>query len=152
MENETNGQMTDETVELDEIRSSQAEIELEEKPIDYSTFSKKDFVELIKELSKDDNIKKVDTVIKEIKPLFDGIRDTEKRKALEKFLSEGGIEDDFEFRLDESDHQFDALLKLVRDKRQAFFKHLEDQKNEGLRKKNEILENFLNFRRHLYLR
>lgn len=140
MENETNGQMTDETVELDEIRSSQAEIELEEKPIDYSTFSKKDFVELIKELSKDDNIKKVDTVIKEIKPLFDGIRDTEKRKALEKFLSEGGIEDDFEFRLDESDHQFDALLKLVRDKRQAFFKHLEDQKNEGLRKKNEILE------------
>ena len=88
MENETNSQMTDETIVLDEIRSSQVEIEMEEKIVNYSAFSKKDFAELIKELSKDDNIKKVDSTVKEIKPLFDEIRDKERKKALEKFLSE----------------------------------------------------------------
>ena len=36
---------------------------------DYSKFSKKDFVELVKELSKDENFKKIDAVLKEVKPL-----------------------------------------------------------------------------------
>ncbi|MFN7330126.1 MAG: DUF349 domain-containing protein, partial [Bacteroidota bacterium] len=41
---------------------------------------------------------------------------------------------------DELDHQFDATLKLIRDRRNQYYKNLEERKAEGLRIKNEILE------------
>lgn len=107
---------------------------------DYSHFSKKEFVELAKELSKDDDFKKVDAVLKEIKPLFDEIRNTERNDALARFKKDGGIEEDFEYRLDEADHAFDATLKLIRDRKNQHFKNLEERKNENLRKKTELLE------------
>jgi Domain of Unknown Function (DUF349) len=113
---------------------------LEEKPIDFSTFQKIDFVNLVKELAKEDNFRKIDGILKEAKPLYDDIRESEKKAALEKYLSEGGMVEDFEFRVDELDHQFDATVKLIRDKRNAHFKTVEERKNESLRHKNEILE------------
>jgi hypothetical protein len=134
-------QMAQESVDLDGAGAIGNGIdELEEKPIDFSTFQKKDFVDLVKELVKGENFRKVDTIIKEAKPLYDELRNNEKKAALEKYLSEGGIQEDFEYRADDLDHQFDATLKLLRDKRNAHFKNLEDKKNESLRKKNEILE------------
>ncbi len=113
---------------------------VEEKSIDFSTFRKKDFLELIKELAKEDNFRKIDGILKEAKPLYDEIRESEKKAALEKYLSEGGIAEDFEFKVDDLDLQFDATLKLIRDKKNTHFKNLEERKNESLRIKNEILE------------
>ncbi len=107
---------------------------------DYSHLSKKELVEVVKELAKSEDFKKSDTVLKEIKPLVDEIRAHEKSEALIKFKNEGGVEDDFEYRLDELDHSFDATLKLLRDKRNQFYKSQEERKTENLRKKNEILE------------
>lgn len=139
-------EMTEETLALNgtavatENGQSDAAEYKEEKPIDFSTFQKKDFVELVKELAKDDNFRKMDGILKEAKPLYDAIRESEKKTALEKYLSEGGIAEDFEFRVDELDHQFDATIKLIRDKKNAHFKNLEERKNESLRHKNEILE------------
>ncbi len=139
-------EMTDETLALnggavanDNGQGDAAEY-IEEKPIDFSTFQKEDFVELVKELAKGDNFRKMDGILKEAKPLYDSIRESEKKAALEKYLSEGGIAEDFEFRVDELDHQFDATVKLIRDKKNAHFKSLEERKNESLRHKNEILE------------
>jgi hypothetical protein len=109
-------------------------------PVDYTHFQKTDFVALVKELSKDDDFKKVERIVKEIKPLFDAIRNGEKKQALDRYLTDGGTKEDFEFRLDEQDQLFDATMKLIRDRRQAHFKQLEDQKNNSLHKKNEILE------------
>lgn len=112
----------------------------EEKPIDFSQFTKKDFVALIKELSRGDDFKKIDRFLKEAKPLYDEIRDGEKQAALQRFLADGGKKDDFDYRIDELDHQFDATLKLVRDRRNQYYKTLEEKKAEGLRIKNELLE------------
>lgn len=126
------------TLDLSETEEAS---EHEEHPVaDYSHFSKKDFVELVKELSKEDDFKKVDAVLKEIKPLYDEIRNTERNEALDRFKKEGGIEQDFEYRLDESDHTFDATLKLIRDRKNQHFKNLEERKNDNLRKKTELLE------------
>ncbi len=116
------------------------ELEVEHVHEDYSHFTKADFVIKIKELAKEDDFRKVDLVLKEIKPLFDEIRNTEKSAALAKFKKDGGSEDDFEYRLDESDHAFDATIKLLRDRRNQYFKSQEEKKSENLRKKNEILE------------
>ncbi len=111
-----------------------------EKPIDFSSFEKKDYEALFKELSKEDDFRKIDRIVKEGKPLYDHIRQNEKKGALDKYIAEGGIKEDFEFRLDELDHQIDATLKLIREKRNTYFKNIEEKKNESLRIKNEILE------------
>lgn len=117
------------------------EVEVEDHhEVDYSGFTKSELVSAVKELAKEDNFKKVDLALKDIKPLFDEMRTAERKEALDKFKAEGGIEEDFEFRLDELDHTFDATTKLIRDRRNEYFRNLENRKNENLRKKNEILE------------
>jgi hypothetical protein len=117
------------------------EVEVEDHhEVDYSGFTKSELVGAVKELAKEDNFKKVDLALKDIKPLFDEMRAAERKEALDKFKADGGIEEDFEFRLDELDHTFDATTKLIRDRRNEYFRNLENRKNENLRKKNEILE------------
>ncbi len=118
----------------------EGQLEVEETAIDFTHFQKADYVELAKELAKSDNYKRSDLLIKEMKPLYDAIRNGERKAALDRFLADGGIAEDFEFRPDDFDQQFDATLKLIRDKRQAFYKQMEDQKNASLQKKTEILE------------
>lgn len=117
------------------------EVEVEDHhEVDYSGFTKSELVGAVKELAKEDNFKKVDLALKDIKPLFDEMRAAERKEALDKFKADGGIEEDFEFRLDELDHTFDATTKLIRDRRNEYFRNLENRKNENLRKKNEMLE------------
>ncbi len=107
---------------------------------DYSHLSKKELVELVKELAKAEDFKKSDAILKEIKPLVDEMRAHEKSEAMIKFKNAGGLADDFEYRIDETDHAFEATLKLIRDKRNQFYKSQEEKKSDNLRKKNEILE------------
>ena len=58
--------------------------------VDYSNYSKQQFVDLVKELSRESNFKKIDGVLKEIKPLYEDIHEKERLAALEKFKSSGG--------------------------------------------------------------
>jgi len=116
------------------------DLELDHPEEDYSHFTKADFVARVKDLAREEDFRKVDTVLKEIKPLFDEIRLAERNAALEKFIKDGGVKDDFEYRMDEWDHAFDATVKLLRDRKNQYFKSLEEKKSENLRKKNEILE------------
>jgi Domain of Unknown Function (DUF349) len=112
----------------------------DQRPSDYTQFSKKDFVELAKELALGNDVKRIDSVTRDIRPLYNEIRGKEKAAALERFKEDGGIAEDFEFKGDDSDHLFDATLKLLRDKRNQHFKNLEDQKVDNLKKKEAILE------------
>ncbi|HMJ68161.1 MAG TPA: DUF349 domain-containing protein [Cyclobacteriaceae bacterium] len=115
------------------------EPEHEEHP-DYSTFSKKDFVELLKTLATDNDFRKVEFILREVKPLYDELREKEKEEALKVFVESGGNADDFEYRQSDLDSSFDANFRLIRDRRNQFHKSQEDQKNENLRRKNELLE------------
>ena len=110
------------------------------KHIDYSHYSKPQLVSLVKELSKDNNFKKVDQILKEIKPVYDEIREKERSAALEKFIADGGQSDDFDYKGDDLDNGFDAHMKLIRDRRAQHFRQQEEQKNENLRKKQELVE------------
>jgi hypothetical protein len=111
-----------------------------QKGADYSLFSKKDFVDLAHTLSQDNNFRKVDSVLRDIKPLFDEIREKEKSKAIERYIKDNGAVEGFEFKGDEWDRAFDATLKAIRDKRNTFYKSLEEQKSGNLRKRLETLE------------
>lgn len=111
----------------------------EEHP-DYTTFTKKDFVELLKTLSGENDFKKVDFILREVKPIYDELRDKEKGEALKVFVEGGGNADDFEYRGSDLDNAFDANYRLIRDRRNQFNKNQEEQKNDNLRRKNELLE------------
>ena len=124
--------------ERDEVVEEHHEHEAD--PVDYTNFTKQQFAELIKDISKDDNFKRVDHVLREIKPLFDDIREKERAEALLKFIATGGVEEDFEFKGDEFDMVFDANVKLIKDRKAQFFKQQEENKIENLRKKQELLE------------
>jgi hypothetical protein len=135
-----NSEVLDVTIPQPLPEAALHELVEEEKPIDFTQFSKKDFVALLKDLTREEDFKEIDRLLKEAKPLYDEIRDGEKQAALQRFLAEGGKKDDFDYRIDELDHQFDATLKLIRDRRNQYYKSLEEKKAEGLRNKNEILE------------
>jgi hypothetical protein len=115
-------------------------LEEEQKSVDYSSFSKNDFVQLLKELSTPNNFRHIDEVVKEVKPLLDELRNKQRHDALEKFKAEGGKLEDFDYKQDEFDSAFDATLRLIRDRKTAYYKGLEDEKNENLKRKTEILE------------
>ena len=102
--------------------------------------TKQQLADLIKDLAKDENFKKVDNVLREIKPLYDDLREKERAEALAKFVEQGGTADDFEFKGDEYDNIFDANLKLIRDRKTQFYKQQEERKTENLAKKQELLE------------
>jgi hypothetical protein len=119
----------EELPELDEV-----------KPVDFSAFGKKEFVDFIKALSAEHDFKRIDAQLREIKPLMDEIRDKEKQEALQRYKADGGIEEDFEYKGDEYDVVYDAAFKFIRDKKTQHFKHIEDQRAVNLKAKTELLE------------
>ena len=127
-------------VDLSEQDESHEFFEEEHKQVDYTNFTKAQLASLIKELAKDTNHQKVEAVIREIKPLFDEIREKERASALQKFIGTGSKAEDFEYKGDEFDIAFDANLKLIKDKKAQYFRQQEDQKNENLRRKLELIE------------
>ncbi|HEU5292199.1 MAG TPA: DUF349 domain-containing protein [Cyclobacteriaceae bacterium] len=108
--------------------------------VDYSHFTKAQFVDLIKELAKESDQKKIDRVLRDIKPLFDELRDRERTAALNRFILDGGVADDFSYKVDELTQQFETSFKQIKDKRTQMLRSLEDQRNDNYRKKSDLLE------------
>jgi hypothetical protein len=129
-------------VDLSERDESAVETldEEEHKNVDYSHFTKKELTDLIKDLAKDNNFKKVDGIVREVKRLFDEFRDKERAEALQRFISEGGVKEDFDYKGDEFDAAFDANLKLIRDRKGQFVKQQEDSKIDNLKRKQDLIE------------
>jgi hypothetical protein len=128
-------------VDLSEHDESAVELmEEEHKHVDYTNFTKAQFVALIKDVVKDTNFQKVESIVREVKPLYDEIKDKERSSAFQKFTQEGGAAEDFEYKGDELDNIFDANLKLIRDRKTQYIRQQEDMKNENLRRKQELIE------------
>lgn len=119
----------------------EAELTEVEKHIDFSNFSKKDFVNFIKEISRNGNVSRLEeNLIKEAKVLFDDLASKEKDQAFNKFIGEGGVKSDFEYRPDEFEQSFSTYFKLIRENKQKQFRELEEKKNANLFAKNQLLE------------
>ncbi len=117
----------------------------EEEVVDYSTFSKEDFVTLIRELSQDSNVIKAERKARVVKPFFDEIKNKERQEALDKFIADGGEEGDFSFKTDELTDRFEANYRLIRDNKIQYSKDQESRKDANLKKKQEILEKLREF-------
>jgi len=135
-------------VEAEKVEDSVADADTQEEEEDhhdeelpdYSNYDKAQLVEVIKEVSHSDNFKRGDRILNEIKPLFEEIYDAEKKEALDKFLADGGEEADFAMKHDELNDRFDANYQLFKDRRRKHYKELEKQRDENLKRKEEILD------------
>jgi hypothetical protein len=112
----------------------------EEVHVDYTGYSKQQLAAVVKDLTKEDNFRRVDAILREVKPLYDDIRDKERAAALTRFIENGGVEDDFDYKGDETDNTFDANFRLLRDRKTQYFRQQEERKVENLRKKETLLE------------
>jgi hypothetical protein len=108
--------------------------------IDFSTFTKEQLVEAAKELTNETDFKKVDRALRGIKPIMDDHRSRERAAALNHFIQEGGVADDFDYKGDNLFSAFDAQVRFLRDRKHQYIRNQEDQKTTNLNKKLEILE------------
>lgn len=125
------------TIEKDDLHTSEVH---EDELVDYSALSKEELINVVRDLSKEASFAKVDFVLKEVKPLVEEFQASERSAALEKFKQEGGDENDFEFLGDKADRDYEAAVKTLRDRKHKYFHELEQQKNQNLARKNELLE------------
>ena len=109
--------------------------------VELDNADKSALLDWLKKISKEDNIRKIDRLFKDLGTHFEAIFEEEKKAALEVFLAiEGNTEEDFEFKGDETDRTFNELYENVRHKRSHFYNQLEKLKEENLARKTEILD------------
>jgi hypothetical protein len=116
--------------------------------VDYSSFSKKDFVDLGEKLLASiksegvsvSDMKNADSVMREIKPIFDELKAREKAEALKNYVAENGNNDGFEYKNDNYVVRFESLNAQIRDAKNAFFQKLERLKEDYFERKTQLLQ------------
>ena len=133
-------EMTTEPVILEEVV---AQIEA----VDYSNYSKKDFVSTLEKVMADvkenpsvGTFRRSEDTLKEIRPLFEQIKTTEKAEALAKFKAANeDSEEGFDFKFDADVEQFDKFFKGLKDERSKYFQSIEKEKDKNFNQKTELI-------------
>lgn len=116
--------------------------------VDYSSFSKKDFVDLGERLlasiktegASVSDMKNADVVMREIKPMFDDLKTREKSEALKKYIAENGNNEGFDYKNDNYVVRFEALNAQIRDTKNAYFQKIERLKEDYFERKTHLLQ------------
>ncbi|HYG40633.1 MAG TPA: DUF349 domain-containing protein [Cytophagales bacterium] len=116
-----------------------------EEEIDFHKYSKKELLHAIEELQKESNFKKIDAILKQIKPVFDEQREKERLEALDKFIKDGGEADSFHFKGDELTNKFDKVYTQLKERKNNYFHQAEKDKEKNLHLKNELLNKLRQF-------
>lgn len=111
-----------------------------EQHLDYSNYSKKQMVQVLDSLMKEDDVSQVGRILKEIKKPYDKIEHSEREDAYNKYVADGGEKDGFEYRPDELDQRFQLFYSKLKERKNQYFNSLEKQKEQNLKIKLEILE------------
>ncbi|MDX2303164.1 MAG: DUF349 domain-containing protein [Microscillaceae bacterium] len=130
-------------VELTDPHTSQEIVVLEEEDSeidDYANYNKEDYLALIQKLSEEPDYRKFAPILKEIKPLFDELVNHEKQQARLKYLEDGGEEEGFEFKEDQTTIHFYKLYNDIQKDRTAQIAKVEAEKENNHKRKNDILE------------
>jgi len=114
--------------------------EEEEHHLDYSNYTKKQMVQVLESLLKEDDFSQVGKILKEIRKPFDEIAEQEREDAYNRYIEDGGEKDGFEYRGDELDQRFNEAFNKLRARKSEYFNNLENQKEKNLQTKLDILE------------
>lgn len=116
----------------------------ENAKIDYHSYDKQQLVAVVEGLLKENDFRKIDKVLKEVKPHYDELREGERAEALKKFIDTGGDAADFVMKNDPLDIKFDADFSLLKERKAKYYSSLEKQKDDNLVAKNNLLERLRN--------
>jgi len=133
----------DSSEELDHTDEEEDEEDEDLKLLESIHFDAPDKEELysaLKKVSHMQNMRALDKALKEIKPHFDKLYDSEREEALKAFVDAGNDEADFVFKGEEIDTKFLETFENLRFKKQKYFSDREKEKDENLKKKTELLE------------
>jgi hypothetical protein len=129
-----------ETIELSDEEKELDSIGDEELP-DFATFTKEQLIEAATEAVKSRDLLEATQYIKAIKPILDHLLQEEYNAALDKFIEEGGVKDDFTYNNgDKLREQFNAASKELKQKKADERARQEAEKLDNLRKKETLLE------------
>ena len=119
---------------------TEEEQEQEVPSVDFSTFSKNQLLEELKDQVKTGDFLKTDSIVTELKSFYDEIFEKEKEEALKSFTAEGGSVDDFQYRRSDEDKEFFKIFSDFKGKRALVLKEVEQSKDKNLFAKTQILD------------
>lgn len=137
------GNIENENLSNEKISTSQnlnTSIPIEEEKIDYPSLGKEELLNCISEIAENFIIKKAGDPTNQIRDTFNVIIHEEETIALNKFIKNGGVKEDFKFSPSDSKIKFDKYYKIIKEKRDKYYKNLEKDKNQNLKIKNELLK------------
>ena len=116
--------------------------------IDYATASQEELAAVLeKELTVISaagvgikQIKRIDSIVKEIRPVLTQTKRAEWDAAREKYAADTGSEDGFEYTYDAQTRRVEELLKQIRTKRKSFFQELDKNRDQNFNQKTELLQ------------
>lgn len=126
----------DDSVDDDEEKDDD-NVDVEEK---YNELSREQLIGALKEIVNETDINRIKTRVALIKVAFLKENSRIKEEQLEKFISEGGEETEFEFKEDELEKNFKLLFSVYKQNRQKFLQEQEKIKEDNLISKKQVLE------------
>lgn len=118
--------------------------EMLETQTDYTHWSKQDLVNLVETTltavkAGTADLKVTDAMLREIRPVFDHFKTTERQEALQRFMEEGGEEEGFAYKPDDLTQKFDQLYGQIRSERSRQYQQAEKAREDNFAKKTELL-------------
>ncbi len=134
----------EEKIKKDEKHEKEADIQHQvldkEEVIDYSSLNKKDLVDTLKDIIDNKSILQIRNDVEIIKINFYKKHKADIEKKRKNFLQEGGDIEDFKVEEDPLERMLKEYLKKYKEIKAEYNKKLEDEKQENLEKKYQIIE------------
>jgi len=130
----------DVVADVSELTEEEKELEEVDEFPDFSNYTKEQLVKAAETAVKEKDAVEATRIIKAIKPLLDTLLEEEYNTALQKFIEDGGVKDDFEFKSDHSRELFNNAAKELKTKKADEKSRQEAEKAENLKKKETILD------------
>ena len=127
-------------VEQDEKMEQPIEENIEQVTLSYQGLDREELLKEFQTLLNANNFDVLKQRARVIKEIFDAKSKEIYQIALDKFLSEGGVKEDYKNELDQLDIDFRKLYGEYRERRQKHLEKQEQDKIDNLEKKKAILE------------
>jgi len=112
--------------------------------IDYTTFSREDLIERLKNLLQSNNINDIKKEVDIIKATFYKKQRALNEEKKKEFINKGGQPEDFSPGKDPLEQELKDLLKNFKEKKAEENSDIEEKKKKNLRKKYEVIEELKN--------
>ena len=107
---------------------------------DVENMNKQELIELLEELVEEKDISRIKHQVGNIKSAFLHKNREEKEKLKERFIAEGGKEEDFKSSEDPLEQRFKAAFNIYKHNKHKYTEQLEKQKQINLEEKVKVLE------------